>query len=96
MQPKLPILCPACNDTLKVSQLLCDHCTTTVNGNYTMPVFLKLQPDEQDFIFQFLINSGSLKEMSRQMNNSYPTIRNKLDDLIKKINQLKLDEDNPV
>jgi hypothetical protein len=93
MQPKLPIYCPACNDALKVSQLLCAHCATTVNGNYTMPVFLKLQPDEQEFILQFLMNSGSLKEMAKQMNNSYPTIRNKLDDLIEKIKLMQSHED---
>lgn len=92
MQPKLPIHCPACNDALKVSQLLCDHCATTVNGNYTMPVFLKLAAEEQDFILKFLINSGSLKEMAIQMSISYPTLRNRLDDLIEKIKQLQTDE----
>ncbi|MEX0995630.1 MAG: DUF2089 family protein [Flavobacteriaceae bacterium] len=93
MNPKLPIQCPACQDALKVSQLQCDSCGTTVNGNFSLPLFLKLKPDEQDFILQFLENSGSLKEMAKQMNNSYPTIRNKLDDLIQKIKQMQTDED---
>ncbi|GGD98928.1 hypothetical protein GCM10011312_23020 [Planktosalinus lacus] len=55
-------------------------------------MYLKLSQEEQDFVLQFLINSGSLKEMAKQMNNSYPTIRNKLDDIIEKINRLKEDE----
>lgn len=96
MQPKLPIHCPACQDALNVSQLKCDKCGTSVNGNFSLPLFLKLQADEQEFVIQFLTNSGSLKEMAKQLNNSYPTIRNKLDDLIEKINKLKLDENNPV
>ncbi len=93
MNPKLPIHCPACEAALKVSQLLCDSCATVVSGNYAMPVFLKLQADEQDFILKFLLSSGSLKEMANQMNLSYPTIRNKLDDLIEKIKQLQTNED---
>ncbi len=92
MSPKLPIQCPSCDDALKVSQLRCDSCSTLVSGNYSMPVFLKLAAEEQDFILKFLLNSGSLKEMAKQMNMSYPTIRNRLDDLIEKINRLKDDE----
>ena len=93
MSPKLPIQCPACEDALKVSQLRCDSCSTLVSGNYSMPVFLKLASEEQDFILKFLLNSGSLKEMAKQRNMSYPTIRNRLDDLIEKIKQLQTDED---
>lgn len=96
MSPKLPILCPACEDALKVSQLRCDSCSTLVSGNYSMPVFLKLAAEEQDFILKFLINSGSLKEMAKQMNISYPTLRNKLDDLIEKIKQMQTNEDLPL
>jgi len=92
MSPKLPIQCPACEDALKVSQLRCDSCLTLVSGSYSMPVFLKLPAEEQDFILKFLINSGSLKEMAKQMSISYPTLRNRLDDLIEKIKQLQTDE----
>jgi len=89
MTPKLPIQCPSCEDTLKVSQLLCDTCKTSVNGNFSLPLFLKLQQDEQDFVMQFLMNSGSLKQMAAEMGNSYPTIRNRLDDIIEKLKILK-------
>ena len=92
MTPKLPIQCPSCPATLQVSQLHCEVCGTSVNGNFSLPLFLKLPQEEQDFVMQFLLNSGSLKEMAKQMNNSYPTIRNKLDDIIEKINRLKEDE----
>jgi len=50
---------------------------------------LQLTPDEQQFVFQFVMTSGSLKEMAVQMGNSYPTVRNKLDDIISKINTLQ-------
>tara|TARA_R110000850_G_scaffold16697_1_gene51697 strand:+ start:37266 stop:37556 length:291 start_codon:yes stop_codon:yes gene_type:complete len=92
MIPKLPIQCPSCSDTLQVAQLHCDACGTSVNGNFSLPLFLQLSQEEQDFVMQFLMNSGSLKEMAKQMNNSYPTIRNKLDDIIEKTKRLKDNE----
>lgn len=82
---KLPIFCPSCEFPLGVSQLKCGSCATEVNGNYELPLYLKLSREEQDFILQFFLASGSIKEMARQAGNSYPTMRNYMDDLIEKI-----------
>ncbi len=89
MQPKLPIQCPSCENALSVTQLSCTNCTTSVSGNFTLPILLQISAEEQNFILQFFLMSGSLKEMATQMGNSYPTVRNKLDDIIQKINNLK-------
>ncbi|POS02959.1 DUF2089 family protein [Flavobacterium croceum] len=86
---KLPIVCPSCENTLQVSQMKCNDCQTEINGNYNLPLFFKLNREEQDFILDFFLSSGSIKEMAKQAGNSYPTMRNKMDDLIEKINQLK-------
>ena len=88
---KLPIVCPSCESSLLVSQMACPQCSTTVSGNYPLPVFLQLSQDEQQFILRFLLSGGSLKEMAVQMGNSYPTVRNKLDDLISKVKKLNTD-----
>ena len=89
MQPKLPTQCPSCESALSVTQLSCSQCTTSVSGSYSLPILMQIQEEEQNFILQFFLNSGSLKEMAAQMGNSYPTVRNKLDDIIAKINHLK-------
>jgi len=89
MNPKLPVNCPSCQNGLSVSQLTCGNCHTSVSGNYPLPLLLLLPEEEQHFILQFFLSSGSLKEMAVQMGKSYPTVRNKLDDIIEKINQLK-------
>lgn len=86
---KLPINCPSCDHILKVTGLTCSACNTQVLGNYQVPVLSLLAPDEQEFVLQFLLNSGSLKEMATQMGKSYPTVRNKLDDLIARIKELE-------
>ncbi len=86
--PKLPISCPSCSGSLQVSQLSCPECNTLVSGTYPLPALLQLTQEEQNFILQFFISSGSIKQMASQMGNSYPTVRNKLDDLIEKVKQL--------
>lgn len=86
---KLPIRCPSCENALNVSQMKCNHCETEVNGSYELPLLLKLSRDEQNFILEFFLSSGSIKEMARQAELSYPTMRNKMDDLIEKIKNLK-------
>lgn len=89
MPPKLPIHCPSCESSLSVSQLSCNQCATVVSGSYTLPLLLQVTEEEQNFILEFFMTSGSLKEMASLMGNSYPTVRNKLDDIIQKINRLK-------
>lgn len=86
---KLPIVCPSCDSALNVSQMKCPSCATQVNGNYELPVLLKLSRDDQDFILNFFLSSGSIKEMAKQAELSYPTMRNKMDDLIEKVKKLQ-------
>lgn len=86
---KVPINCPSCEELLNVSELKCGKCETLIKGKYDLPVFLRLSVEEQNFILQFFLQSGSIKEMATQFGISYPTMRNKLDDLIEKIKQLQ-------
>lgn len=81
----LPCICPSCSKQLKVKSLKCENCQTEVIGNYELPVLAKLSNDEQSFILKFVKHSGSLKEMSSELNLSYPTVRNLLNDIIEKI-----------
>lgn len=89
MKNKIPASCPSCDHILNVTSLQCPQCTTTVNGNYRLPLIINLSRDEQDFILDFFKESGKLNLMAKQLNVSYPTLRNKLDDLIDKIKVLE-------
>ena len=86
---KLPIVCPSCDHTLNVSQMKCPSCATQVNGDYELPVLLKLSREDQEFVVNFLLSSGSIKEMAKQAELSYPTMRNKMDDLIEKVKKIQ-------
>lgn len=89
MSSKLPVCCPSCESQLSVTELSCQECQTKVSGKFPLPLLLQIPEEEQQFILDFFLSSGSLKEMSNQMGKSYPTVRNKLDDIIEKIKKLK-------
>jgi hypothetical protein len=82
---RLPVSCPSCGGDLAVKRLYCDKCETEVEGLYSLPPLAGLAPDEQEFILEFIKASGSLKDMARFLSVSYPTVRNRLDEIIEKL-----------
>jgi len=54
---------------------------------------MALDKESVEFIRKFILNSGSLKNMSTLFDVSYPTVRAKLDRLIKKIELHSKEED---
>ena len=90
----LPTTCPACQDKLKVKKLVCEKCGTEIEGLYELGHFAKLSVPEQQFVLEFLKASGSLKEMARLLRLSYPTVRNRLDEIIERIKNMEDAEDD--
>lgn len=81
----LPAVCPACSSQLNVKSLLCERCQTEIQGQYELPLLARLAIEEQEFIVDFIKASGSLKEMAKILGLSYPTVRNRLDEIIERI-----------
>jgi hypothetical protein len=92
MNKNLPLKCPSCENHLSVKQLYCEKCNTEVTGLYSLPILSQLSVDDQKFILEFIKSSGSLKIMAQNMKLSYPTVRNILDELINRINNLDINE----
>jgi hypothetical protein len=82
---RLPTECPSCGEKLLVRGLSCRKCGTEVGGSYELPPLASLGREDQEFVLQFVRASGSLKEMARLLRVSYPTVRNRLDDIIEKL-----------
>ncbi len=80
---QIPIFCPSCQNPLIVTRLKCGQCETEVGGHYRLPSLVTLSPADQAFVHQFLLASGSLKEMARHLGVSYPTVRNRLNEIIR-------------
>jgi hypothetical protein len=49
---------------------------------YPLPPLASLSAEDQTFILEFVKSSGSLKDMAALMKVSYPTVRNRLDEVI--------------
>lgn len=89
MEKRLPNLCPSCSSPLTVRRFGCDHCETTVEGVFGLPVLARLSADDQALVLSLIKTSGSLKDMAREYGVSYPTIRNRLDELIKHVESME-------
>jgi len=62
--------------------LHCASCQTQLEGSFEIPALVRLAPADLDFVLRFVKSSGSLKEMAKQSGQSYPTVRNRLSDII--------------
>lgn len=84
---RMPKACPSCGGKLHVQTMCCPECETKIEGDYPLPTLMRLSDDDQTFICDFVKCSGSLKEMSQKLGLSYPTVRNRLDDIIATLNK---------
>ncbi len=89
MKKILPCGCPSCRQALRVIRLACDNCGTAIEGQFELPVLVRLDDEDQAFVLNFLQSSGSLKELARRYGVSYPTVRNRVDALIEKLTRLQ-------
>lgn len=90
----LPKICPSCGKRLSVHSMHCSSCDTHIEGNYRLPVLMQLSAADLLFVLDFVRSSGSLKEMAQKLGLSYPTVRNRLDDIISQLNKFESDEKN--
>ena len=56
-----------------------------LEGRFELPELLRLTQEDQAFVLAFVMASGSLKEMGAKLGQSYPTVRNRLDEIIAKL-----------
>lgn len=56
-----------------------------------MDWFFNLEKEEQEFLKRFILASGSLKQLAKEYEVSYPTVRIRVDKIIEKI---KLSDSN--
>lgn len=90
---KLPTHCPSCSEQLTVKRLRCEVCGTEVEGVYPLPPITGLSSEDLAFVLSFVKASGSLKEMATLMKVSYPTVRNKLNEIIRRVEEIELNQE---
>jgi len=90
---RLPTTCPACEGALEATHLACTACEMQIEGRFAFPALLRLDREELDFVLAFVRASGSLKELGRIRGQSYPTVRNRLNEIIEKLSADERDPD---
>lgn len=74
--------CPACDAPLRVTRLECPQCATAVEGRFELTPLARLDPEQQKFVELFLVSRGNIREVERVLGISYPTVRNRLEQVI--------------
>jgi len=79
--------CPVCGGQLIITECKCPACQLQMRGEFQSGQLSTLSDDELTFIKVFLTARGNLTEVERVLGISYPTIRNKLDEINNALNR---------
>lgn len=85
MSYPIPSKCPSCEGKLKVTELKCTNCSTKISGDFYLDELFQLNYEQQQFLKIFIKTRGNIKNMEKELEMSYPTVRNKLNQLIKSL-----------
>ena len=79
--------CPACGGPIVITECRCANCHLQMRGEFRPGLFSTLSEDQLAFVRVFLRARGNLSEVEKVLGVSYPTIRNKLDEINKTLDR---------
>jgi hypothetical protein len=77
--------CPTCGGPLIIAEVRCERCATEVRSHYQPCPFCRLSPEQMNFALLFVQSRGNLSEVEKALGVSYPTIRGKLEEIIRTV-----------
>ena len=75
--------CPVCAHELAVTRLRCGECGTTIEGEFGVGRFGRLTREQMQVLESFLRSRGNLRDMERELGISYPTVRARVEALVR-------------
>jgi hypothetical protein len=75
--------CPVCASELAVTRLHCGTCGTTLEGDFSVGRFGRLNREQTQLLESFLRSRGNLRDMERELGISYPTVRTRVEALVR-------------
>jgi hypothetical protein len=75
--------CPVCSSELTITRLQCHSCGTTLEGEFSVGRFGRLDREQVALLESFLRSRGNLRDMERELGISYPTVRARVESLIR-------------
>ena len=76
-------ICPACSSGMEIREYECPSCASTVRGRFRQGGILGLSSEQAAFVKTFLCCRGNIREVERELGISYPTVRGRLDAVIR-------------
>jgi hypothetical protein len=77
--------CPVCAGELAVTRLHCRSCGTTLEGEFSVGRFGRLTREQLALLESFLRSRGNLRDMERELSISYPTVRSRVEALVRSL-----------
>ena len=87
--------CPVCTHELFVTRLRCGECGTTIEGEFGVGRFGHLTREQTSLLESFLRSRGNLRDMERELSISYPTVRARVEALVRALGFGPRDEADP-
>ncbi len=84
---EMPTQCPVCQGALKAARLACPACSTAIEGDFSIDRLVRLTGQQKQFVVSFLKCRGNIKEMEKEFNISYPTVRSRLDEIVSQLGE---------
>ena len=75
--------CPVCSNELTVTRLHCRSCGTSREGDFSVGRFGRLSREQLTLLESFLRSRGNLRDMERELGISYPTVRSRVEALVR-------------
>jgi len=72
-----------CEAELVVTHLRCQQCGTGLEGVFHLNKFDRLSREQLRFVDVFIKNRGVIRDVEQELKISYPTVRNRLDEVIR-------------
>lgn len=93
-----PVLttCPVCAEPLAVTRLHCRNCDTAVEGRFDTGRLGRLDREQIEFIETFIRCEGKFSRMEKELGISYPTLRGRLAEIIRRLGFALGPEEPPV
>lgn len=73
--------CPSCAQAMQISALSCPDCQVELKGPFEGSPFSKLSSEQIQFLYLFVECEGKIGEMEKALGVSYPTVKNRLNEL---------------
>lgn len=77
--------CPFCQGDFEIQKVKCRSCNSEITGSFAANRFQLLATDQLYFVELFLRNEGNIRQMEKELNISYPTVKNRLHQIIEKL-----------